>query len=104
VDRCIMLNADSLCTTVVGVAANAKEGLQSEDPRFMVYVPAGPAWGAGPNVILVRARDANADRLVTPIRRAMQGTQANLPYADVQTFDAVLAPEIRPWKTGATLF
>jgi hypothetical protein len=104
VDRCIILNADSECTTVIGVAANAKEGLQSADPKFLVYVPAGPTWGAGPNVILVRSRDGNTDRLVEPIRRAMQGTQPNLPYADVQPFDAVLAPEIRPWKTGATLF
>jgi predicted permease len=104
VDRCIMLNADSVCTTVVGVAADAKQGPQREDPQFVVYVPAGPRWAAGPNVLLVRARGGDARRLVAPIRRAMQSAAPNLPYADVQTLDDVLAPEIRPWKTGATLF
>jgi ABC-type antimicrobial peptide transport system permease subunit len=34
----------------------------------------------------------------------MQSAAPDLPYADVQTLDDVLAPEIRPWKTGATLF
>ncbi len=104
VDRCIMLNADSVCTTVVGVAADAKQGLQREDPQFLVYVPAGPRWPIGPNVLLVRTRGDDARRLVSPIRHAMQSAAPNLPYADVQTLDDVLAPEIRPWKTGATLF
>ena len=104
VGRCIMLNIDSLCTTIVGVAADAKQGLQRTDPQFLVYVPVGPRWNAGTNVLLVRSRDADDRRLVQPIRRAMQGAATNLPYAEVQTLDDVLAPEIRPWKTGAMLF
>jgi putative ABC transport system permease protein len=103
VDRCLMLNRDSLCTTVVGVAADAKQGLNGE-PGFLVYVPMNDRWGAGANTLVVRARDGDARRLVTPIRQAMLSAAANLPYADVQTLDDALAPVIRPWKTGATLF
>jgi predicted permease len=103
VDRCIMLNQDSLCTTVVGVAEDARQGFRS-DPRFEIYVPAGPRWPASANVMLVRARDGGPRRLVEPIRRAMQATATNLPYANVQTLDDVFAPTIRPWKTGAMLF
>jgi len=104
VDRCLLLRGDSECTTVVGVAADAKEGLQPTDPRFLVYVPLGPRWNAGANTLLVRSRDADAARLVEPLRRAMQGVAPNLPYADVQSLGDLLAPEIRPWRTGATLF
>jgi ABC-type antimicrobial peptide transport system permease subunit len=104
VDRCLLLRGDSVCTTVVGVAADAKEGLQQTDPRFLVYVPLGPRWNAGANTLLVRSRDADAARLVEPLRRAMQGVAPNLPYADVQSLGELLAPEIRPWRTGATLF
>jgi putative ABC transport system permease protein len=64
----------------------------------------GYAWGAGPNVLVVRTRDSDARRLIQPVRRAMQGTAPNLPYADVQALEAVMAGQIRPWKTGATLF
>ena len=34
----------------------------------------------------------------------MQSRAPNLPYADVQTFEALLAPQLRPWSVGATLF
>ena len=103
VGRCIVLNADSACTTIVGVAGDARQGLRA-DPQFLVYVPAGPRWPSSSNVLLVRSRGGDARRLVEPVRRAMQGTAPNLPYADVATLDDVLAPEIRPWKTSATLF
>jgi hypothetical protein len=104
VDRCIMLLADSVCTTVVGVAADTKVAITDDAPRFDIYVPMGAEWNAGANALVIRARDGDADRLVEPIRRAMQSTAANLPYADVQTFDTMFAPEVRPWRTGATLF
>jgi predicted permease len=103
VGRCVMLNRDSVCTTVIGVAANARQALSGE-PGFLVYVPLSPRWGAGANTLVVRARDGDPRRLVLPIRQAMQSAAANLPYADVQTLDDVLAPQVRPWKTGATLF
>ncbi len=105
VGQCIVLNGDAAgCTTVVGVAADAKEGPRRADPPWLVYVPDGSRWNSGPNVLLVRSRGGDERRLIEPIRRAMQGTAPNLPYAEVQTLDDVFAPEIRPWKTGVTLF
>jgi len=104
VDRCILLDGDSVCTTVVGVAADAKERVQAADAPFLVYVPLSPRWDPGANALLVRSRDADGARLVEPVRRAMQGISPNLPYADVQSFDDLLMPEIRPWRTAATLF
>jgi ABC-type antimicrobial peptide transport system permease subunit len=34
----------------------------------------------------------------------MQNAAPDLPYAEVQTFEELLAPQLRPWKMGATLF
>ena len=104
VDRCIVLRGDSVCTTVVGVAADAKERLQATDSPFLVYVPLGSRWNAGANTLLVRSRAADGAPLVEPVRRAMQGLAPDLPYADVQSLADLLAPEIRPWRTAATLF
>jgi ABC-type antimicrobial peptide transport system permease subunit len=99
-----MLNADSVCTTVVGVAADTKATITDDATGFEIYVPMSSQWNSGANAILVRSRDGDAGRLVEPIRRVMQSIGPNLPYADVQTLDAMFAPEVRPWKTGATLF
>ena len=104
VNGCILLQRDSTCTTIVGIAADAKEALREVAPRFLVYVPSGLRWNASANVLLVRSSDPDARKLVEPIRRAMQGSAANLPYAVVQSLDDLLAPEMRPWRTGASLF
>jgi ABC-type antimicrobial peptide transport system permease subunit len=55
-------------------------------------------------VIIVRSRGDDAERLTTAIRRTMQTTAPNLPYADVQSLGSIFARQIRPWKMGATLF
>jgi putative ABC transport system permease protein len=102
VGRCVILGSDSGCTTVVGVAVDALEQLKTEPKRFLIYVPAGDRWDSGANVIIARVRDPA--QLVEPIRRAIQTTSADLPYAEVQSFDELLAPQVRPWKAGATLF
>jgi predicted permease len=104
VDRCIVLRPEPSCMTIVGVAADAQQGLRPTVPHFLIYVPIAARWNAGANAMLVRSRDGNSARLVEPIRRAMQGAAPNLPYADVQSLADLLAPEIRPWRTGATLF
>jgi predicted permease len=104
VNQCVYLESDSTCTTVVGVAADAREQLNSPEPRLMIYVPANPRWDSEMNVLLVRSRGDDASRLITPIRRAIQTSAPNLPFADVHTFSELLAPQTRPWRIGATLF
>jgi predicted permease len=103
IGRCLLINGDSACTTVVGVAADVKAAIDRTGAAFVVYVPLGNEWG-GPSAVLVRAQDGRADRLIPSVRRAMQGTAPNLPYADVQSLDAMMAPQLRPWKTGSSLF
>jgi predicted permease len=102
--RCLMLAADSVCTTIVGVAADAGEDVKGGDARFLVYRPITPQTTSGANAILVRGAGSEPRRLVAPIRRAMQTTAANLPFADVQLMEDLIAPQIRPWKMGALLF
>jgi predicted permease len=104
VGRCIMLGSDSACTTVVGVASDAREQVGADEERFLIYVPLTSRWGDGANVLLVRARGGDPARLVAPIRTAMQMAAPNLPYANVQPLADLLAPQVRPWKMGATLF
>ena len=111
VGQCMYLESDSACTTIVGVAADTR-GQVSEpaserigpDARLMVYVAANAIWHSDVNVLLVRSRGDDASQLIAPIRRAIQTSAPNLPFADVQTFGELLSPQIRLWKVGATLF
>jgi predicted permease len=104
VGRCLEINADSVCTTVVGVAADVKEAIDRTGAAFVVYVPLSSEGGPGPNAVMVRARNGRAEGLIPAVRRAMQGTAQNLPYANVQSLDAMMAPQLRTWRTGASLF
>jgi predicted permease len=104
VGQCVFLGSDSTCTTIVGVAADAREQVNAPEPRLMMYVPMSARWDTDMNVLLVRSRSDDASRLVAPIRRAIQTSAPDLPYAEVHTFGDLLAPQIRPWKIGATLF
>ena len=104
IGRCLVLNADSVCTTVVGVAADVKQAIDGTSAGFVVYVPLRSEWDLGPNAVIVRARNGRAEELIPAVRRAIQGTAPNLPYANVQPFDALLAPQLRTWKTGSSLF
>ena len=100
--RCLMLGDDSVCTTIVGVAADAVEWVEGEKPRFLIYRPISEQMPV--NTMLVRSVSADARALVEPIRRTMQGTAANLPYADVHTMEDAFAPQVRLFRMGAVLF
>ena len=104
VGQCVFLGSDSSCTTIVGVAADAREQVTFPEPRMMLYVPASPRWDADMNVLLIRSRGEDAGRLIAPIRRAIQTSVADLPFVHVRTFGDLLAPQIRPWRVGAMLF
>ena len=104
VGQCVFLEADSTCTTIVGVAADAREQVNVPEPRRMIYVPANSRWDSDMNVLLVRSRGDNASQLIAPIRRAIQTSAPNLPFVEVHTFGDLLSPQIRPWKIGAMLF
>jgi hypothetical protein len=104
VGQCVFLGSDSTCTTIVGVAADAREQVTFPEPRMMLYVPASPRWDADMNVLLIRSRGDDAGRLFAPIRRAIQTSAPNHPFVHVRTFGELLAPQIRPWRVGATLF
>src|SRR5207253_2049013 len=53
--------------------------------------------------LVVRAHGRPED-LVAPVRAAMQQTAANLPYAAVTPLADLVAPSIRPWRLGSTMF
>ncbi|HUQ84362.1 MAG TPA: ADOP family duplicated permease [Gemmatimonadaceae bacterium] len=104
VGRCVWMDGDSTCTTVIGVADNARERLKNDEERFLSYVPATPTRETPSTVLLVRTRTDKPERLTADIRRAIQSVSPNLPFVDVQSLPSMLSQQVRPWQLGATLF
>ena len=105
--QCVKLGADTVpCTTIVGIAANAMLDDVREEPAPQYYVPLAQAEQQGlsrTRVLFVRTRGP-AKELLPLVRREFQALGSNLPYANVNSLESMLEPQIRPWRLGATMF
>jgi predicted permease len=112
VGSCVQMGADSLpCTTVVGIVTNARRQQLVEDPIPQIYRPllqlplamtdrTVSTFGMS---LLVRTGPSPAS-MVEPIRRAMQGTSAVVPYANVRPLSQLFGRHTRSWTLGASMF
>ncbi|HEX7123267.1 MAG TPA: ADOP family duplicated permease [Gemmatimonadaceae bacterium] len=94
------------CLQVVGVAEDAR--LRSVIPgdreqRGQYYVPLAqapePLTGYA---LVIRANDPR--RVRAAVQRVVQGARPDLPYVDVRPLANAVAPELRPWRLGASVF
>ncbi|HUQ84363.1 MAG TPA: ABC transporter permease [Gemmatimonadaceae bacterium] len=104
VGRCLMIGDEPVCTTVVGVASDAFEWVEESTRRFVIYRPISDRMEPGANTIIVRSAGKDPRKLVEPIRRAIQGTAPDLPYASVYTMDDAVGGQVETWRMGAVLF
>ena len=104
--ECVRLGSDSICTRIVGVVQNIVMFAMVNDDRAMVYLPPShPSFGVGsqPAAMLVRTR-GDPSKLVGTIRANLQGLSPRMPYVQVSPFSELVAPQLRPWRLGATMF
>ena len=107
IGQCVKLGTDTVpCTTIVGISANAVLNDLREEPAPQYYVPLAQAEQMGlsrTRALFVRTQGPASERLAM-VRREFQALGSNLPYANVSTMQAMLEPQIRPWRLGATMF
>ncbi|MES2522611.1 MAG: ADOP family duplicated permease [Gemmatimonadota bacterium] len=105
VGKCVMVRADSVCTEIIGVVENVMLVSLVNDDRAMVYLAARhPLVGqATPQAMLVRAPN-NADAVARQARKDLQQLSPGMPYVEVASFADLVAPQLRPWRLGATMF
>ncbi|MGD0992207.1 MAG: ADOP family duplicated permease [Gemmatimonadales bacterium] len=101
VGRCVMLGSDKDCWEVVGVVADAKQWSATESPYPIIYVSL-EQWNVGPNELYIRVRGP-AERFVPVVRRELQAVDPIGPYVDVTSLGAIIDPQYRPWRLGATV-
>src|SRR2546425_712080 len=103
IGQCFFVGSDKRCAEIVGVVPDARRFSAVEDVAMHFYVPFTPDSSAFITALVVRARGRPED-VVAPVRAAMQQTAANLPYAAVTPLADLVAPSIRPWRLGSTMF
>jgi predicted permease len=102
--KCIQLDDDSpRCTDVVGVVQNTHRNAIIEDEFVQLLVPLAQAAPLAPGVVLF-GTSGDAERVVADAHRRMQSADAGMPYINVRPLDALVAPRLRSWRLGATMF
>ncbi|MFI5229670.1 MAG: ADOP family duplicated permease [Gemmatimonadales bacterium] len=105
VGACVRLKKDSTCTTIVGVAQNVMMFGIVNDDRAMIYVPPShPSFGSDtPSAILVRT--SIDPGLIAPlVRREIQSLSTAMPFVEASSYADLVAPQLQPWRLGATMF
>jgi predicted permease len=99
--KCVRLSADTMpCVTVVGVSEDIRRDFQEGPGRHLYYSFAQePARGR----IMVRTRGAAAQHSES-VRRELQRVMPGDSYVRVQPLADIVAPNLRQWELGATMF
>jgi predicted permease len=104
IGKCVQLDdTSSQCSDVVGVVGNTHRDQIIEDEFVQLLVPLAQAKPLAPGVVLFGI-SGDADRVVADAHRRMQSAEPGLPYINVRRLDALVAPRLRSWRLGATMF
>jgi predicted permease len=99
--KCVKLQADGPCSVVVGIAGDIRAGFD-EGPGRHVYVAAAQV-PAPDSRLFIRTRDEAATQSEA-VRRALQEVVPGFAYVSTRTLDGIVAPQMRSWRLGATMF
>jgi len=104
IGKCLILDERSNpCATVIGVVADVHVHDIIEKPMMMYFRPMAQTK-AVPLAIVVRLQENAMGAVRLAAERAFR---AQLPYADgvhAEMLSALIAPQLRPWRLGASLF
>ncbi len=104
IGKCIELDDNSpRCSEVVGVVQNTHRAQIVEDEFVQLIVPLAQAAPLAPGVVLFSV-NGSTERVVAEAHRRMQAAEPGFPYINVRPLDALVAPRLRSWRLGATMF
>jgi putative ABC transport system permease protein len=105
IGRCLYLHIGPdrpPCRTVVGLAADVRAESFGGRQEFMYYLPLAQ-FRVGTGMLLVRVAGRGAD-LAESVRRGLQPVMPADAYLTVMPFEDLLAPPMRGWQLGASMF
>jgi putative ABC transport system permease protein len=105
IGKCLILGRDATCTEVVGVVQSIMVFRVINEAAYaqLLIPPTHPAAGNTPRTLFLRtAGDPHA--LTNTIRTTIQQVAPDMPYVAVRSLGEVVAPQLQPWRLGATMF
>lgn len=104
--KCIILSTrESTCRRVVAIVAPAHFSRVLEKPSMLYYVPMAQGVGIGsPSALVVRAKSGQTRAVRSTMQRELTDMFGSWARPNVRTMEEIVAPELRPWRVGATLF
>jgi predicted permease len=105
IGQCVIVTEDKACSTIAGIVENAMLFNLVNDDRATLYIPwSHPSFrGALASAMVVRAR-ASTEQLVPILRPAIQSLSPTMPFVNVEPYSQIVAPQLRSWRLGATMF
>jgi predicted permease len=102
--QCMRLGADTMpCTTVIGIAENARQRSLVDDAGLHYYLPMDQFHPAEGSALLLRLR---GDPALTgeAVRKRIQRAMPGQAYVMVRPLRDVVVAQRRSWQFGATMF
>ena len=99
--KCVKLEASGPCYVVVGISGDIRAGFD-EGPGRHVYVAAAQV-PAPDSRLFIRTR-GEASTQTEAVRRALQEVVPGFAYVSTRTLEGIVAPQMRSWRLGATMF
>lgn len=103
--RCVHIETQPECRTVVGVVVDTRQTSMEEEHRSQLFVP--EMTDAHLSARLPHTLVMRSDRglsIAGAVKSAIQSASPSLPYVTVRSLDDVIAPKVRPWRLGSTVF
>ena len=100
--KCVKLEANGPCHVVVGISGDIRAAFD-EGPGRHVYIAATQVPPPADLRLFVRTRGDAATR-TEAVRRALQEVAPGSAYVSTRTLDSIVAPQMRSWRLGATMF
>lgn len=107
----VHVGSDSNWSRVVGVAGDIRQYGVTDSRRLWLYTPWAQStvdsgvtnlWHRRGYTLFVRT-SGDAARWEQPVRQAIARLDPTLPYVSVRPLEAVIAPQLQPWRLGATM-
>lgn len=106
--QCMILGdgPESPCTEVIGVVENSRrQELVEDDPHFLYYVNQGhPDVLGPPQALMVGVVGADPRGSLERIRREARAASSQIRFVNADAMADYIAPQMRSWKLGASMF
>ncbi len=101
--QCMKFGADTNpCTTVVGIAEDARQVSIADDIGLRYYLSV-EQYDSTAGLLFVRVRD-QADGSIQTVRRELQRLMPGATYVTATPLRAIVDTQVKSWELGATMF